>query len=59
MVMPRDPVNMVVELTMPISCEQGMRFAIRARGEDGASVFQSIIERNDLYMNDPVFCFTN
>ncbi|RVW78627.1 Elongation factor Tu, chloroplastic [Vitis vinifera] len=32
MVMPGDRVKMVVELIMPVACEQGMRFAIREGG---------------------------
>ncbi|KAJ0972786.1 hypothetical protein J5N97_020745 [Dioscorea zingiberensis] len=45
MVMPGDRVKMIVELIMPIACEQGMRFAIREGGKTvGAGVIQSIIE---------------
>lgn len=45
MVMPGDRVKMVVELIMPIACEQGMRFAIREGGKTvGAGVIQSIVE---------------
>ncbi|KAF3676968.1 Elongation factor Tu, chloroplastic [Capsicum annuum] len=45
MVMPGDCVNLVVELIMPVACEQGMRFAIREGGKTvGAGVFQKIIE---------------
>ncbi|CAA7404801.1 unnamed protein product [Spirodela intermedia] len=45
MVMPGDRIKMVVELIMPIACEQGMRFAIREGGKTvGAGVIQSIIE---------------
>ncbi|XP_048434796.1 elongation factor Tu, chloroplastic-like [Pyrus x bretschneideri] len=45
MVMPVDRVKMVVELIMPVACEQGMRFAIREGGKTvGASVIQSNIE---------------
>ncbi|URE04173.1 cytochrome [Musa troglodytarum] len=33
MVMPGDRVKMVVELIMPVACEQGMRFAIREGGK--------------------------
>lgn len=45
MVMPGDRVNLVVELIMPVACEQGMRFAIREGGKTvGAGVFQKIIE---------------
>ncbi|RWV95607.1 hypothetical protein GW17_00041760 [Ensete ventricosum] len=45
MVMPGDRVKMVVELIMPVACEQGMRFAIREGGKTvGAGVIQSIIE---------------
>ncbi|XP_039133557.1 elongation factor Tu, chloroplastic-like [Dioscorea cayenensis subsp. rotundata] len=45
MVMPGDRVKMVVELIVPIACEQGMRFAIREGGKTvGAGVIQSIIE---------------
>ncbi|KAM1824102.1 hypothetical protein ACFX13_023735 [Malus domestica] len=39
MVMPGDRVKMVVELIMPVACEQGMRFAIREGGKTvGAGV---------------------
>ncbi|GKV41994.1 hypothetical protein SLE2022_376600 [Rubroshorea leprosula] len=45
MVMPGDRVKMVVELIVPVACEQGMRFAIREGGKTvGAGVIQSIIE---------------
>ncbi|XP_008804218.2 LOW QUALITY PROTEIN: elongation factor Tu, chloroplastic-like [Phoenix dactylifera] len=45
MVMPGDRVKMVVELIMPVACEQGMQFAIREGGKTvGAGVIQSIIE---------------
>ncbi|XP_075107836.1 elongation factor Tu, chloroplastic-like [Nicotiana tabacum] len=45
MVMPGDRVNLVVELIMPVACEQGMRFAIREGGKTvGAGVIQKIIE---------------
>ncbi|PIA51650.1 hypothetical protein AQUCO_01100486v1 [Aquilegia coerulea] len=45
MVMPGDRVKMVVELIMPVACEQGMRFAIREGGKTvGAGVIQAIIE---------------
>ncbi|XP_042498958.1 elongation factor Tu, chloroplastic-like [Macadamia integrifolia] len=45
MVMPGDRVKMVVELIVPVACEQGMRFAIREGGRTvGAGVIQSIIE---------------
>nr|GEX59519.1 elongation factor Tu, chloroplastic-like [Tanacetum cinerariifolium] len=45
MVMPGDRVKMVVELIMPIACEQGMRFAIREGGKTvGAGVIQAILE---------------
>ncbi|KAG9137863.1 hypothetical protein Leryth_025603 [Lithospermum erythrorhizon] len=45
MVMPGDRVKMVVELIMPIACEQGMRFAIREGGKTvGAGVIQKIVE---------------
>ncbi|CAH9146097.1 unnamed protein product [Cuscuta epithymum] len=45
MVMPGDRVNMVVELIMPVACEQGMRFAIREGGKTvGAGVIQKILE---------------
>ncbi|KAL6135833.1 hypothetical protein ACLB2K_068058 [Fragaria x ananassa] len=45
MVMPGDRVKMVVELIMPVACEQGMRFAIREGGKTvGAGVIQSIIQ---------------
>lgn len=38
-------VKMVVELIMPVACEQSMRFAIREGGKTvGAGVIQSIIE---------------
>ncbi|KAF8037055.1 hypothetical protein BT93_B0083 [Corymbia citriodora subsp. variegata] len=38
-VMPGDHVKMAVELTMPVACEQGMRFAIRKGGKTvGAGV---------------------
>ncbi|KAK9054546.1 hypothetical protein SSX86_025624 [Deinandra increscens subsp. villosa] len=37
--------KMVVELIMPVACEQGMQFAIREGGKTvGAGVIQSIIE---------------
>ncbi|CAM8910813.1 unnamed protein product [Rhodiola kirilowii] len=45
MVMPGDRVKMIVELIMPVACEQGMRFAIREGGKTvGAGVIQEIIE---------------
>ncbi|KHN30957.1 Elongation factor Tu, chloroplastic [Glycine soja] len=45
MVLPGDRVKMVVELIVPVACEQGMRFAIREGGKTvGAGVIQSIIE---------------
>ncbi|TKY55266.1 Elongation factor Tu [Spatholobus suberectus] len=45
MVMPGDRVKMVVELIVPVACEQGMRFAIREGGKTvGAGVIQSIIQ---------------
>ncbi|KAF3962735.1 hypothetical protein CMV_012793 [Castanea mollissima] len=45
MVMPGDRVKMIVELIMPVACEQGMRFAIREGGKTvGAGVIQKIIE---------------
>ncbi|WMV21352.1 hypothetical protein MTR67_014737 [Solanum verrucosum] len=45
MVMPGDRVNLVVELIMPVACEQGMRFAIREGGKTvGAGVIQKILE---------------
>jgi elongation factor Tu len=45
MVMPGDRVKMIVELIMPVACEQGMRFAIREGGKTvGAGVIQAIIE---------------
>lgn len=45
MVMPGDRVKIVVELIMPVACEQGMRFAIREGGKTvGAGVIQTIIE---------------
>ncbi|KAL5976979.1 hypothetical protein ACLOJK_021317 [Asimina triloba] len=45
MVMPGDQVKMVVELIMPVACEQGMRFAIREGVKTvGAGVIQSISE---------------
>jgi elongation factor Tu len=45
MVMPGDNVNMVVELIVPVACEQGLRFAIREGGRTvGAGVLTSIIE---------------
>ncbi|KAI8018783.1 hypothetical protein LOK49_LG04G03600 [Camellia lanceoleosa] len=45
MVMPEDHVKMVVELIMPATCEQGIRFAIREGGKTvGAGVIQSIVE---------------
>ncbi|XP_026442464.1 elongation factor TuB, chloroplastic-like [Papaver somniferum] len=45
MVMPGDRVKMVVELIMPVACEQGMRFAIREGGKTvGAGVIQAIVE---------------
>ncbi|GLU21534.1 hypothetical protein SLE2022_376670 [Rubroshorea leprosula] len=45
MVMPGDRVKMVVELIMPVACEQGMRFAIREGGKTvGAGIIQSVIE---------------
>lgn len=45
MVMPGDRVKMVVELHVPVACEQGMRFAIREGGKTvGAGVINAIIE---------------
>ncbi|KAI4341378.1 hypothetical protein MLD38_026108 [Melastoma candidum] len=45
MVMPGDRVKMVVELIMPVACEQGMRSAIREGGKTvGDGVIQSIVE---------------
>ncbi|CAH1423267.1 elongation factor Tu, chloroplastic [Lactuca sativa] len=45
MVMPGDRVKMVVELIMPVACEQGMRFAIREGGKTvGAGVIGNILE---------------
>ncbi|KAL8091593.1 elongation factor TuB, chloroplastic-like [Apium graveolens] len=45
MVMPGDRVKMVVELHVPVACEQGMRFAIREGGKTvGAGVISAIIE---------------
>lgn len=45
MVMPGDRVKMVVELIVPVACEQGMRFAIREGGKTvGAGVINAIIE---------------
>jgi elongation factor Tu len=45
MVMPGDNINMVVELIVPVACEQGLRFAIREGGRTvGAGVVTSIIE---------------
>ncbi|CAL5371768.1 unnamed protein product [Camellia sinensis] len=45
MVMPGDHVKMVVELIMPATYEQGMRFAIREGGKTvGVGVIQSIVE---------------
>ncbi|CAI0547530.1 unnamed protein product [Linum tenue] len=45
MVMPGDRVKLVVELIMPVACEQGMRFAIREGGKTvGAGVIQKILE---------------
>ncbi|ESQ39533.1 hypothetical protein EUTSA_v10000869mg [Eutrema salsugineum] len=45
MVMPGDRVKIVVELIVPVACEQGMRFAIREGGKTvGAGVIQAIIE---------------
>ncbi|KAI3988763.1 hypothetical protein MKX01_001535 [Papaver californicum] len=45
MVMPGDRVKMVVELIMPVACEQGMRFAIREGGKTvGVDVIQGIVE---------------
>ena len=45
MVMPGDRIKMVVELHVPVACEQGMRFAIREGGKTvGAGVIQLIIE---------------
>ena len=66
MVMPGDRVKIVVELIVPVACEQGMRFAIREGGKTvGAGVIQSIIEwsirefhivSNLIYLRS--FCFT-
>ncbi|KAL6973157.1 hypothetical protein U1Q18_027337 [Sarracenia purpurea var. burkii] len=44
MVMPCDRVNIVVELIMPVACEQGMKFAIRKRGKTVGAGVMSIIE---------------
>ncbi|KAI3976503.1 hypothetical protein MKX01_008361 [Papaver californicum] len=45
MVMPGDRVKMVVELIMPVACEQGMRFTIREGGKTvGVDVIQGIVE---------------
>uniref|UniRef100_A0A2C9VQ15 Tr-type G domain-containing protein n=1 Tax=Manihot esculenta TaxID=3983 RepID=A0A2C9VQ15_MANES len=45
MVMPCDRVKMVVELIVPVACEQRMRFAMTEGGKTvGAGVIQSIIE---------------
>jgi len=45
MVMPGDNINMVVELIVPVACEQGLRFAIREGGRTvGAGVVTEIIE---------------
>ncbi|KAH0869083.1 hypothetical protein HID58_076105, partial [Brassica napus] len=45
MVMPGDRVKIVVELIVPVACEQGMRFAIREGGKTvGAGVIQTILE---------------
>ena len=41
----KNRVKLVVELIVPVACEQGMRFAIREGGKTvGAGVIQSIIE---------------
>jgi elongation factor Tu len=45
MVMPGDNVKLVVELIMPIACEEGLRFAIREGGRTvGAGVVTGITE---------------
>jgi elongation factor Tu len=45
MVMPGDNVQMVVELIVPVACEEGLRFAIREGGRTvGAGVVTNIIE---------------
>nr|BAD94742.1 translation elongation factor EF-Tu precursor, chloroplast [Arabidopsis thaliana] len=45
MVMPGDRVKIVVELIVPVACEQGMRFAIREGGKTvGAGVIGTILE---------------
>lgn len=45
MVMPCDRVKMVVELIVPVACEQRMRFAMTEGGKTvGAGFIQSIIE---------------
>ncbi|KAG6511664.1 hypothetical protein ZIOFF_029741 [Zingiber officinale] len=45
MVMPGECVNMEVEFILPVTCEQGMWFAIREGGKTfGAGVNQSIVE---------------
>ncbi len=45
MVMPGDNTNLVVELTKPIACETGLRFAIREGGRTvGAGVVTSVEE---------------
>ncbi|KAL8154164.1 hypothetical protein V2J09_011924 [Rumex salicifolius] len=45
MVIPGDKVKLVVELILPVACEQGMRFAITEGGKTvGAGVINKIIE---------------
>ncbi|RDX86721.1 Elongation factor Tu, chloroplastic, partial [Mucuna pruriens] len=57
MVMPGDRVKMVVELIVPVACEQGMRFAIREGGKTvGAGVIQSIIEFLEDVNEFPMAC---
>jgi elongation factor Tu len=43
--MPGDNVQMVVELIVPVACEEGLRFAIREGGRTvGAGVVTNIIQ---------------
>ena len=45
MVMPGDNIKMVVELIVPVACEEGLRFAIREGGHTvGAGVVTKIIQ---------------
>ena len=44
MVMPRDNVNMIVELIHPIAMDEGLRFAIREGGRTvGAGVVAKVL----------------